>query len=117
MKPLPFDVVRDVLDHEIVDASGVACGMVDDVDLAFEPGKAAQVVALLVGPGASQRRLPAPIAALAGRIFGRGEHRIEWRHVARIAERVELDCPAVEVGLGAADRRWSRRLERIPGAS
>jgi len=31
-----FDVMRDLLDHELQDCDGVACGMVDDVELEGE---------------------------------------------------------------------------------
>jgi sporulation protein YlmC with PRC-barrel domain len=116
MKPVAFDLVRDVLDHEIVDVSGVPCGMVDDVELAGEPGKELEIVALLVGPGVWQRRLPRQLAKLAARVFGGGEHRVEWKRVAHIGERIGLDRAAADVGLGAPDRRWSRRIARIPGA-
>jgi sporulation protein YlmC with PRC-barrel domain len=116
VKPVEFGLVRDVLDHAIVDASGVPCGMVDDVELDASPGKPVEIVALLVGPGAAQRRLPRWAAKLAAAAFGRAEHRIEWRRVARIGEHIVLDADAAEVGLGAADRKWSRRVARIPGS-
>lgn len=111
-----FGLIRDVLDHEIVDAAGVPCGMVDDVELDAPPGKPVEIVALLVGPGAAQRRLPRWGAKLAAAVFGSDQHRVEWRHVASIGERIALDAAAAELGLGAADRKWSRRIARIPGS-
>jgi sporulation protein YlmC with PRC-barrel domain len=116
MSPADFGLIRDVLDHEIVDASGVPCGMVDDVELDAPPGKPVEIVALLVGPGVAQRRLPRWGGKLAAAVFGSDEHRVEWQHVARIGEHIALDRDASELGLGAADRKWSRRIARIPGA-
>ena len=32
-RPLQFDLMRDLLDHELIDRDEVTCGMVDDVEL------------------------------------------------------------------------------------
>jgi sporulation protein YlmC with PRC-barrel domain len=109
-------LVRDVVDHEIVDVHQLPCGVVDDVELEFVPGRGFRVVALLVGPGAWQRRLPTWMAKVAGWIAGREEVRVAWSEVAFIGERVALRKTAAELGLGAADRRWGARIARVPGA-
>lgn len=109
-------LVRDVVDHEVVDAHQLPCGVVDDIELDFVPGRGFRPVALLLGPGAWQRRLPTWIAAIARWISGTDETRVPWSEIAYIGERVALRRTAVELGLGGADRKWGARLARVPGA-
>ena len=52
-----LQLVRDVLDHEVVDAHQLPCGIVDDIEVDVQPGKGIRPVALFIGPGAWQRRL------------------------------------------------------------
>ena len=105
-----IEFVHDVLDHEIVDAHQVPCGIVDDIEFEFVPKRGLRPVALLVGPGAWQRRLTPWLASLARLAVGRDEARIPLSAVAYIDERVALRGTAEELGLGAADRKWARRL-------
>jgi hypothetical protein len=108
-----IEFVHDVLDHEIVDAHQVPCGIVDDIEFAFVPKRGLRPVALLVGPGAWQRRLTPWLAALAGHVVGRDEARIPISAIAYVDERVALRGTAEELGLGASDRKWARRLARL----
>ena len=102
--------VRDVLDHEIVDAHQTPCGMVDDIEVELVPGRGLRPMALLVGPGAWQRRLPSWMARVARMIAGDSIVRVPWSAIAHIDERVALRGTADEWGLGEADRRWSKRF-------
>jgi sporulation protein YlmC with PRC-barrel domain len=111
----PLQFVRDVLDHEVVDAHQVPCGVVDDIEMEIQPGKGMRPVALLIGPGAWQRRLAPWMAAIARRIAGSREVRIPWSAIAYIDERVALRGVAADFGLDAADRKWGKRLARLPG--
>jgi hypothetical protein len=104
--------VRDILDHPIVDAHQVPCGMVDDVEFELVPSRGLRPVALLVGPGAWQRRLTPWIAALARLAIGGAEVRIPFSEVAYIDERVALRATAEELGLHDSERKWSARLAR-----
>ena len=104
--------VRDVLDHEVVDVHQVPCGMVDDIEFELVPKRGLRPVALLVGPGAWQRRLTPWLAVLARCVAGRDEARIPLAAVAYIDERVALRNTAEELGLDAADRKWGRRLAK-----
>jgi sporulation protein YlmC with PRC-barrel domain len=107
------DLVRDVLDHEIVDADGVPCGMVDDVELAGGPGGPLRIEGLVIGPGAWAERLPGPLARLARALGARGQTRIPWREVIVTADRIRLRSSAEDLGLGAADRRMQRWLSKV----
>jgi sporulation protein YlmC with PRC-barrel domain len=110
----PFDLVRDVLDHAVIDSRALPCGMVDDVELDCEPGRPLLVAALLVGPGSWQRRLPRWAAVIARRIFGANTVKIPWARVEKIGERIQLDATAEELGLGNADRLFGKWIARLP---
>jgi hypothetical protein len=109
-------LLRDVVDHEVVDAHQVPCGSVDDIEVELDPRRGLRPVALLIGPGAWQRRLPAWIAAIARRIAGDAQARVPWCEIAYIGERVALRRTAAELGLGGADRALGARITKIPGA-
>jgi sporulation protein YlmC with PRC-barrel domain len=111
-----LDVVRSVLDHEVVDSNEVPCGMVDDIEVEGGAGGELRVTALLVGVGAWADRLPRPFGAAAKLIFGRQRTRVPWGEVSVIKERVKLRSRASELGLGGADRKASRLIGRLPGA-
>ena len=72
-------LVRDVVDHEVVDAHQLPCGSVDDIELELDSRHGLRPVALLIGPGAWQRRLPTPLAALARWLAGTTEIRVPSR--------------------------------------
>jgi hypothetical protein len=116
MKPKTFDLAHEVLDHALVDADGVPCGIADDVELDGAPGEPLVVVALRVGPGAAQARLPRLVARLARKCFGARDASVPWRQVRALAEHVTLSARAAELGLDAPGRRWRKWLSRVPGA-
>ena len=110
------DLMRSVLDHEIVDADDVPCGMVDDVELSGGPGGVLKVEALLTGPGAWTERLPWLFPRLARALVGRQQSRIPWSEVASLGDRLKLKSTAKELGLNSGDRRMEQWLKRIPGS-
>ena len=116
MKEAYVDLVRQVLDHQIIDADRVPCGVVDDLALDGGPGDTLVVTALLVGPGAWANRLPAFLVVVSKKIFGSKIVRVPWSEVAVISETVQLKSSASALGLGAADRKLGRWIARIPGA-
>jgi sporulation protein YlmC with PRC-barrel domain len=108
-----LDLLREVLDHEVVDVDGVSCGMVDDIELSNTTGGPV-VKALLIGPGAWLPRLPAMLQWIAGRMFGRAIRRVPWSEVAHIDETIQLKSKASTLQLGRLDRRIGTWLSRIP---
>jgi len=108
-----LDLMREVLDHEVVDADGTSCGIVDDIE--FEPGNAGLVVAaLMLGPGAWSPRLPALLALGCEALFGRKVVRVPWQEVIEITEVIRLASKASELRLGVLDRKVGRWLARLP---
>ena len=110
-----LDAVADVLDHELVDADGLPCGMVDDVVLEGQPGASLAIVGLLVGPGAWLPRTMPPLRFFAQLMFGRERVRVPWSAVRSVGERIVLEQRAAHYGLGRTDRRLGRWIARIPG--
>jgi sporulation protein YlmC with PRC-barrel domain len=108
-----LDLLRDVLDHEIVDVEGVSCGMVDDIELG-NSAEGPRVVALLVGPGAWSPRLPALLRWLAETMVGHGVVRVPWEQVAHVAETIKLKSKASTLHLGRVDRKVGAWLSRMP---
>jgi sporulation protein YlmC with PRC-barrel domain len=108
-----LDLLREVLDHELVDVDGVSCGMVDDIEFTMTP-RGPAVAALLVGPGAWGPRLPALLAWAARRCFGTQRQRVPWSDVADVSEVIRLRCRASERQLGVIDRKVGRWLARLP---
>lgn len=106
-----LDALRDVLDHELQDVDGVSCGMVDDLEIRRDDA-GLEVLALLVGPGAWQARLPALPRLVARRLFGRRRVRVPIDEVASVSEVVTLRSRATDLGLGIVDRRVGAWLAR-----
>jgi len=111
-----IELLRDVLDHDIVDVDGVRCGIVDDIEFDHKPGATPVLGTLLVGPGAWGPRLPALLAVVARWLFGRAVTRVPWGDVAELGQSVKLKRRAGELGLGSVERRAARWLQRIPGS-
>ena len=111
-----LDIVRQVLDHEVVDVNNVPCGMVDDLVVEGGAGEELRVTALLVGVGAWADRLPRLFGRAAKFVFGGQRTRVPWEEVWVITERVKLKSRASELGLGVADRKASRWIRWLPGA-
>ena len=114
MKAEPIDLVRDLIDRQLLDAAGEPCGMVDEVEV-LETGEGLRVEAILVGAGAWTPRLPALLQPLARRLFGRRIVRVAWADIASIREAVRLARSADELGLRFADPRLHALIHRIPG--
>lgn len=109
------DLVRQVLDHVVLDADDWPCGVVDDLELAGGPEEGLRVVALLVGPGAWTPRLPALMSKLLPRIVSTRFTRVPWHEVAVVGEYVRLRSRAAGLGLGSVDRRLGLVVARLPG--
>ncbi|SRR6266511_420081 len=111
-----FDVAYRLLDDELVDSDGRRCGRVDDVEISGEPGRSAEITAILSGPGLWAERLPRPFRRLAARAFGDSYVRVPWDAVKDIAEVIYLKGRGGDLGLGRGDDQVGRIIRGIPGS-
>lgn len=113
MKPTGrFNLAADVRDLQIVDKNDEGCGIVDDIEFEGAPGETLRIKALLVGPGTYGARLPGWLAWLMQKLAGKGLVRVPWDKVEAIGSVVRLAGTASELGLGRAERKARRALER-----
>jgi sporulation protein YlmC with PRC-barrel domain len=106
----PIKLVSELLDLPIIDSEGKYSGIVDDVE--FEGTKALKLKALLVGPGAYERRLPRWMFWLVRKAAGDRMTRVPLAKVRTIGAAVELECPGGELGLQQSETRAGRWIPR-----
>jgi hypothetical protein len=106
------DLARDILDNQILDVEGIACGRVDDLELEIDVKGGLRVKALLVGPRALSARLPALLAYVVQMCSRRPRLRVPWSDVERAHGEVHLRRRAAELGLGRTNRKLGRWISR-----
>jgi sporulation protein YlmC with PRC-barrel domain len=116
MKQDYLDMVRQVLDRQVVDADNVPCGKVDDLEIEGSVGAELKIKAILVGHGAASDRLPEIAKAIAQTIFGRRIIRIPWAEVSVITDKIKLKSRADELGLGEKESVAFKLINALPGA-
>jgi sporulation protein YlmC with PRC-barrel domain len=109
-------LVGEVRDLQIIDASGRRCGIADDIEFEGGVGKRLKVKALLVGPGAYTKRLPAWLSLIINKLVGAHLVRVPWKDIVRIGSEIELAREAKAYGLCKKDIEWEKSIGRIPGA-
>ena len=109
-----LDIVRQVLDRQLVDADHNNCGKVDDVelDLSGEP----KVTAILVGNDFTSDRLPEFARWVSRKVFGRDKVRIPWEEVGVITDNVKLANDAKKYGLDERRGAVYKFISKLPGA-
>ena len=118
-----MDLVRDVLDKQVVDRHSDRMGKVDGLILALEPGQPPRAIALDVGPVTLARRWSERLAAWLGRMLGRvtgttaGSTRFEVRLVRDVDVEVQLDVDADDTGARTVEH-WLRDhvISHLPGS-
>lgn len=117
MKPLgPLKLVSQLLDLPIVDKDERWCGIVDDVEFSGSAGKEMRVKALLVGPGAYERRMPGWLFSIVRMTAGNRMSKVPVDQIAEIGDVVKLKCAAEKLGLHEAEdkaRGWIPRVGAI----
>lgn len=117
MSPEPPDpttmlLARDLLDHQIVDASDDRSGKADDVILVDDTRGRLQLAGVVSGPAALARRHDG-LTRWIVRLGGRGEGFVAWEHVRRVNDHIELASPAHELGLAHGEHVAADLLDRI----
>lgn len=118
-----MDLVRDVLDKEMVDRNGREMGRVDGVVLVVRKGAPPRVAAFEVGPAALAHR----VCPLFGRWVAALEHgfgvdegrplRIPFRDVLNITDHVKVDRAFGETAAATIEQRLRRWVSSIPRSS
>ncbi|MDB5710233.1 MAG: hypothetical protein JWL96_2303 [Sphingomonas bacterium] len=106
-------LVGGVRDLQIVDADGVKCGIVDEIEFEGAAGGPLRIKAILVGPGAYRDRLPRWVLWVVWRIAGDRVVRVPWAQVAHIGSMVKLAIPARQLGLMRSEDRARRYVPRV----
>ena len=119
-----MELVRDVLDKQLVDRRGAKMGRVDGIVVELRPGRPPEVTAIETGPITIARRLGERtaswvtrlVAAMGGARYTE-PYRIPWRRVRRIGIDIEVDVDIADTPLGKY-QRWlcEHIVERIPGS-
>ena len=109
-----MDLIRDILDTDVLDRNGRAMGKLDGIVAQLRPGRPPLLTAIELGPAVKARRLH---RRLAGAVARRSApFRIPWSEIEEIGidAKVKLDAESTPM------LRWERRLRailtRIPGA-
>jgi hypothetical protein len=119
-----MDLLRDVLDKQLVDRNGVKMGKVDGIVAEIRGGGPPRVVAVEVGSIVMARRLGRRpqgwITWLVLKVGGTRHskpHRIEWGAVRDVGVDVELDIAVSDTAIfDWQDWLRDRLISRIPGA-
>jgi hypothetical protein len=117
------DLVRDVLDEQLVDRHGVRIGKVDGVVLEVREGRPPRVVAVETGAVTLAARLHPRLGRWLARLIRHwglpvnARERIPWSRVSFKGIDLRVDADAEEMGALAAER-WLRErvVGRIPGS-
>jgi sporulation protein YlmC with PRC-barrel domain len=106
----PIKLVSELLDLPLCDLDGKFCGVVDDVEFTGGAGKPLKLKALLVGPGAYDRRLPSWAMWVVRKVAGDRITRVPMDKVKSIGATVKLECSSSELGLHKSEQRAERWL-------
>jgi sporulation protein YlmC with PRC-barrel domain len=118
-----MDLIRDLLDAQLVDRKGRNVGRVDGIVLELRANRAPRVAAMELGAVTLARRLPGPLARWAQALIARispvstDPIRIPLTAFRDIGVDIELDVDASRDAELLRGERWlaSHIVERIPG--
>jgi hypothetical protein len=111
-----FDLVRDVLDKQLLDRHGRPFGKVDGVVLDVRPGMPPRVVALEVGAATRLARLPRWLTRPLARWTRRATTtRIPRAAVLAVAREIRVSVDATETPAWRVERWLQRLFAYIPG--
>jgi hypothetical protein len=117
-----MDLIRDVLDKQIVDRAGDRLGKVDGLVVTLTEGEAPRVSAIEVGPVTLARRISPRLASLVQRLLrvchaGPGITRFDTAQVLQLNIEVRLDVVADDTPAREVEH-WLREhvVRRFPGS-
>lgn len=111
-----FDLVRDVLDKQLLDVHARPFGKVDGIVLDVRPGAPPRVVALEVGAATRLARLPRwlrrPLARWGART---STTRIPREAVLAVAREIRVSIDATQTPAWRVERWLVRLFAHVPG--
>ena len=110
---IEVDIALSILDHQLVDADGLNCGKVDDLEIGGLDGGSPEVLEILVGGNAWRGR--GLLGRVAARLSGNAVH-VPWREVDSVSSVVTLRQPARALRLNRGDDRWSALVGKVPSS-
>ena len=108
-----IDLVRDVLDTQVIDREGRPMGKVDGIALELRAERAPRVAYLEVDSARAWHRLGERFgrwARAAQRRWGGGPARFTWSQVRDFGIDLEIDLDAEQTGAFALERRLREKL-------
>lgn len=109
-----MDLIRDVLDNQLVDRNRRRMGKVDGIVVAIEEGKPPILKYVETGLATKARRLHPGLGKWARSRWK--PYRIPWTRIRDIGNDVEMDVDARETPLLDLEKRIRKLLMKIPGA-
>lgn len=110
-----IDLIRDVLDKQVVDRNERRMGKVDGIIFEVREGQPPRLKFIEVGWPTRVRRLRPAIADWLAR-HGAPSVRFPWKAIRDIGVDIEVDVDAGQTPLLDFEKRLRRILMRIPGA-
>lgn len=110
-----MNLIRDVLDNQLVDRHQRRLGKVDGIVAEFRPGQPPRLKWIETGWVARARRIHPRLAAWVGG-WASPPYRIPWTSIRDVGVDVEVALEARETPLLRTENRLRRWLMRIPGS-
>lgn len=113
-RPPYLDLVRMLMDHQLLDADNVECGKVDDIELEIMDDGAFRATAIFTGPGAAFAHLPGWMESIATKLFGKRSKRLPWAELAIVDSRLKLRSTRGALGLDQPDLKAAAWVAKLP---
>lgn len=109
-----MDLIRDILDTDVLDRNGRAMGKLDGIVAELRPGRPPVLKAIELGPATKATRLHPKL----GRMVARHSKpfRISWSDIQEIRLDAKVKLDAEKTPLPNFEKRVRAVLKRIPGA-
>jgi hypothetical protein len=109
----PLQVMRDLVDGELLSSDGRSLGRVDDVVAVLEDDGSVRLVEIVTGPEALAGRVASRLRPLARRLLrGRLDSRIPLSEVDELGPTIRLRGPAASYRTGRSDQWIADHLLR-----
>jgi hypothetical protein len=109
-----MDLIRDVLDNQLVDRHQRRIGKIDGIVIRIPESGPPKLAFIETGMVTKAQRIHPRLARWIGRWSS--PFRISWRKVRDIGVDVEVDLDADETPLLDLENRLARALKKVPGA-